>query len=288
MDYILEVENLSKDYKKGDFQLKNISFKLPQGYILGLIGENGSGKTTTLSIILNLKKKKGGIVKLFGKTMDINDVEMKEKIGMVFDMNCFPTTMTSKGISKVFSKIYKNWDESYFFKTLERFNIPINKKIKEYSKGMLMTLSIVVALSYHPQLLVLDEATSGLDPVRREEMLDLFLEFIGNGKNSIIFSSHITNDIEKIADFVSFIHQGETFLNDEKDNLIYNYGIMRCGKEQFLQLEKEEVVRYLRKDYEYRILISKKKKFENQYPNIIIDNPSLEEIIYLISKGERP
>jgi ABC-type multidrug transport system, ATPase component len=256
VEYILEVKNIQKRYPKSDFQLKDVSLKLPYGSILGLIGENGSGKTTTLSIILNLRKRDSGTVTLFGKEMLDHDLELKEKIGVVFDMNCFPTHLTAKEISKIYAGVYSKWDEYYFFQTLERFNIPPKRKLKEYSKGMLMTLAILIAMSYHPQLLILDEATSGLDPVCREEMLELFLEFIGDEKKSIIFSSHITTDVEKIADYVTFIHQGSTITNEKKDNLIYEYGIVRCGKEQFKTLDKKYIVKYLKRDYEYSVLVT--------------------------------
>ncbi len=285
MNYILEVEKLQKTYPKSDFQLKNASFKLPYGSILGLIGENGSGKTTTLSMILNLRKKDAGAVKLFGQEMTDEDIALKEKIGVVFDMTCFPKTVTAKEISRIYRGIYTKWDEYYFFQTLKRFDISPTKKLKEYSKGMLMTLAIVSALSYHPQLLVLDEVTSGLDPVRREDMLELFLEFVGDEKNSIIFSSHITTDIEKIADYVSFIHQGETILNEEKDTLIYQYGIIRCGKEQFEQLDQKYVIKYLKRDYEYSVLVSNQDMYTENIHNIVVDNPTLEEIIFILSKG---
>jgi len=286
MDYILEVENLHKTYKKENFQLKDVSFKLPYGSIMGFIGENGSGKTTTLSIILNLKNKDKGVVKLFGREMTDKDIDIKEKIGVVFDMNCLPKSANATEIAKVYENIYSRWDNEFFFKTLERFKIEKNKKIKDYSKGMLMTLSIITALSYHPQLLILDEATSGLDPVRREEMLELFMEFVQDEKNSILFSSHITTDIEKIADYVTFIHDGQTTITAEKDSFIYKYGIVRCGKDIFESLDKKYIVKYLKKDYEHLVLISDRNAYQIQSEKLIVENPTLEEIIYLLSKGE--
>ena len=285
---ILEIKNLKKTYRDSDFKLDDITFNVPYGSILGLIGENGSGKTTILNLILNLRKKDSGTISLFNEFLHDADknVDWKEKIGVCFDTDCFPENLTANDLSKIYKRIYKKWDEKLYFSLLKKFSIKKDKKISGYSKGMKKTLSILTALSYHPQLLIFDEPTSSIDPVRREELLDLFLDFVENESNSIIFSSHITTDIERVADYVSFIHNGKSLITEVKDTLIYEYGIIRCGFSEFKKLDKEKIISFLKRDYEYTVLVSDQRIYSVN-SNIIIENPSLEEIAYLLSRGER-
>lgn len=282
---LLEINQLGKKYKKSNFELKDISLNVPYGSIVGMIGENGAGKTTILSIILNLRKKDSGNINLFNTDWEKGNSDFKEKIGVVFDENCFPKTFTAKDISVIYKRIYKKWDEEYFFSLLEKFSVQREKTLGEYSKGMEKIVSIITAMSYHPQLLILDEPTSSLDPVKREEVLDLFLEFVEDERNSILFSSHITTDIEKVADYVTFIHQGEALLTEVKDTLIYEYGIIRCGRDEFNRISKDSMVAYYKRDYDYTILVSVKEGLIDS-ENRVIENPSLEEIATILSKGE--
>ena len=190
--------------------------------------ENGAGKTTTIGCILNTVRKDSGTVKLFGKEMRDTDTDIREKIGVVYDGDNFPGFWTAKQLSQVMEGIYTQWDHALFQKYSEDFHLPVKQKIKNYSRGMTMKLAIAVALSHHPQLLILDEATNGLDPIMRDEMLDVFLEFVQEESHSILLSSHITSDLEKVADYITFIHNGKLILTASKNDLVYHYAVMRC------------------------------------------------------------
>ena len=199
MENILEVKNLSKKYK--DFELKNINFKLKKGMIMGFIGENGAGKTTTIKAILDIIKNYKGEIKIFGLDNKKNEKMIKEDIGVVLDDMFFPEILMPIDINSIMKDNYKNWDSNLYFKYLSDFSLPKNKQIKTFSKGMRKKLEIVTALSHHPKLLILDEPTSGLDPIARNEVIDIFQDFIQNEECSILLSSHITTDLEHIADF---------------------------------------------------------------------------------------
>lgn len=237
MENILELREVSKRFLGSDFALEKLSFSLPYGAILGFVGENGAGKTTTIRCILNTVKKDGGTVKLFGREMQDRDTDIREKIGVVFDGDNFPGFWTANQLSEVMGGIYSQWDNALFQKYLADFRLPPKQKIKSFSKGMTMKLAIAAALSHHPQLLILDEATSGLDPVMRDEMLDVFLDFVQEEDHSILLSSHITSDLEKIADHITFIHNGKLIMTASKNDLSYNYAVMRCKESQFLALD---------------------------------------------------
>ena len=287
MENILELQQISKTYAKSNFTLDKVSFSLPYGSILGFVGENGSGKTTTIGCILNTIMKDSGTVKLFGKEMLDTDTDMREKIGVVYDGDNFPAHWTAKQLSKVMEEFYSQWDNSLFQKYMKDFNLPVNQKIKHYSRGMTMKLAIAVALSHHPQLLILDEATSGLDPIVRDEMLDVFLEFIQEEDHSILISSHITSDLEKIADYITFIHNGKLIMTASKNDLVYNYAVMRCKESQFLALDPDDIIAYRKRDFQIDVLIPNAKEAERKYKNAVIDHVSVDEILLLLVKGER-
>lgn len=249
MENILELQEVSKTFPKSDFTLDHITFSLPYGSILGFVGENGAGKTTTIDCIMNTVKKDSGTVKLFGKEMLDTDTDIREKIGVVYDGDNFPAYWTAKQLSEVMEGLYTQWDRSLFGRYLEDFCLPAKQKIKHYSKGMTMKLAIAAALAHHPQLLILDEATSGLDPVMREEMLDIFLEFVQDESHSILLSSHITDDLEKIADYIAFIHDGKLLMTASKNDLVYQYAVMRCRESQFLALEPNDIIAYRKRDH---------------------------------------
>lgn len=217
MENILELQRVSKTFPGSDFALDNVSFALPYGAVLGFVGENGAGKTTTIGCILNTVNRDSGTVKLFGREMSDGDTDMREKIGVVYDGNNFPVYWTPRQLSKIMGGLYKNWDAVLFEKYLDTFDLPAKQKIRHYSRGMTMKLAIAAALSHHPQLLILDEATSGLDPVVRDDMLEVFLDFVQEEDHSILLSSHITSDLEKIADYISFIHHGKIIMTVSKN-----------------------------------------------------------------------
>ena len=284
MENILEVKNLCKQYNQ--FELKNVNLTLPKGMIMGLIGENGAGKTTTIKSILNLTNSTGEI-NIFGLNVKKYDKKIKQNIGVVLNENFFSEYLNPKDINKIMKNIYKNWDEKLYFKYLEDFKLPQNKISKEFSSGMKMKLKIAVALAHHPKLLILDEPTSGLDPVARSEILDIFQDFIQNGENSIFVSSHITSDLEHIADYITFINDGEIVLSKTRDELLEEYGIVKCSKAEFEKINKKDYVKYKVNRYEYDVLVENKSEFKRKYDFNVIDKPTLEDIMLIYIKGEK-
>lgn len=285
MENILEVKNIEKTYPNDGFKLNKINFDVPKGSIVGIIGENGSGKTTTLNLILGLKSKDGGTVKIFGREFNIDDVDIKEKIGVSFDEIYLPSNLNAKEISKIYKSIYRGWDEKYFFSSLSNFGIDNGKKIGDYSKGMQKMLSIVIAMSHSPELLILDEPTSSLDPVKRSEVLEKFQEFIEDGDRSIVFSSHITTDIEHICDYVVFINKGNLIFASPTIELLYENCIARCTSESFNKLNKLNMIGYLQKNNQVVVLLKSRDDLDQSIDNIIIENPTLEEIMNIYSRG---
>lgn len=286
MTNALEVNNLSKCYKNSNFNLDNINFNIPQGSIVGLVGKNGAGKSSTINSILNIIKKDSGTITIFNETMQDTNTAIREDIGVVFDTCHFHESLTPKNLNAIFKGIYKNWDSNIFFTNLEKFNLPENKKIKTLSRGMMMKLSLSVALSHQAKLLILDEATAGLDPVAREEILDTFLDFVEDENNSILISSHISTDLEKIADYIIIIDAGKIILNQNKDVLIYQYGIARMKEKDFNTLDPKEYLASRKRGLQFEVLIENKKSFATNHPNIIIDNSNIDEILALLTKGD--
>ncbi|WP_042347293.1 ABC transporter ATP-binding protein [Bacillus massiliigorillae] len=285
MDAIVNVENISKDY--GNFKLQNVSFQVPKGSIMGFIGENGAGKTTTLKMILNLIKKDSGNITLFGMDHIKHEKQIKEDIAVVFEESYFYNELTTKDIAKLMRKVFHNWDDPLFNSYLMKFNLPSHKMIKEFSKGMKMKLSIATALSHHPKILILDEATSGLDPVIRNEILDVFLDFIQDEEHSIILSSHITTDLEKIADYITFINDGKIIFSKSKDELIYEYGVLKCGIHDFQNIDSSDIIGYRKSEFGYEILVQNRKAIALKYPNFIIDSANIEDIMLYYVRGEK-
>ncbi len=283
MENILEIKNLSKKYNS--FELKNINIELPKGTIMGFIGENGAGKTTTIKSILNIINKDSGQIKIFG--LDNKETKIKEDIGVVLDDSFLSEYLNPLDINKIMKNIYKNWDEKLYFKYIEDFKLSKEKISKEYSSGMKMKLKIAVALSHHPKLLILDEPTLGLDPIARNEILDIFQEFIQDENKGIFVSSHITSDLEHIADYITFINNGEIIFSKTKDELLESYGIARCSKEQFDKIKKEDYIKYKKNKYEYDVLIENKYEFRKNYNISVIDKTSLEDIMLIYIKGEK-
>ena len=286
MENILELQQVSKTFPKSDFNLENVTFSLPYGAILGFVGENGAGKTTTIGCIMNTITKSSGTVKLFGKEMTDADTEVREKIGIVYDGSNFPGFWTAKQLAEVMAGLYTRWDNSLFQKYLEDFHLPSKQKIKHYSKGMAMKLAIAAALAHHPQLLILDEATSGLDPIGRDEMLDVFLGFVQEETHSILLSSNITSDIEKVADYITFIHNGKLLMTVSKNDLVYNYAVLRCKESQFLALDPGDILAYRRRDLQTDVLVPDIRNAQRKYRDVVIDHASIEEIMLLLVKGE--
>ncbi len=276
---------LVRDLCKGfdGFLLDHVSFQVPKGRIVGFIGENGAGKSTTINLILDELKRDHGQIQIFGKENTISSV--REEIGVVFDECNFHDVFNTSDIEKILSGVYKSWDSSLYRQYLKRFKIPERKPIGSFSKGMKMKLSIICAMAHKPKLLILDEATTGLDPVVRDEMLDLFLEFIQDEERSIFFSSHITSDIQKIADYVILIHQGKIIFEEQKDDLVYRLGILKCGKEQFASISPDDYLIHRITNVNVECLVRDKQAIRHKYKNIVVDNATLEEIMLFYIKG---
>lgn len=282
MDAILQVENLTKHYP--DFTLDHVSFSVPKGTIIGLIGENGAGKSTTINAILDLIHKDDGVVTFWEQELS-SAKWLKEDIGVVFDGINFYETLTPAKVGKIAKAAYSRWDNHLYKDYLKRFQLPTDKEIKQMSKGMKVKLCIAVALSHKPKLLILDEATSGLDPVMRDDILDVFLEFVQNENHSIMMSSHITTDLEKVADYITFIHQGKVVFSKRKDDLRYHYGIIRCGAAIFDQIDKQEILAYRKEDYQWNVLVADKEKAKKKYKNAVVDDATIDDILLLYVKG---
>ncbi|MDE6627546.1 MAG: ABC transporter ATP-binding protein [Lachnospiraceae bacterium] len=286
---VLEVKNLCKTFRQSEFALNNVSFTLPSGAIMGFVGGNGAGKTTTLGCILGTLKKDSGLVKLFGEEVIGNDidVDIKEQIGVAYDASNFSGELTPQRLAKIMQGIYRQWDQDVYLQYLERFHLPLNQKISTFSKGMTMKLAIAVAVSHSARLLVLDEVTSGLDPIVRDEVLDIFLDFVQDESRSILISSHITSDLEKVADYITFIHDGKILLSASIDDLRYKYGIARCKSEQFEQMHKEDVVSYIEKDYQVDVLVSDRDNILKKYGSLTMDNALIDDILMLLVRGKK-
>ncbi|WP_317366511.1 ABC transporter ATP-binding protein [uncultured Tyzzerella sp.] len=282
MDNVLEVKNLTKKYK--DVGIENISFNVPKGSIVGLIGRNGAGKTTTIKTILDIAKKDSGEVVILGDS-DINE-KIKNNIGVVFDGDTFPETLTVKNLNNILKNIYKNWNEELYFKYVEKLELPVDKKFKQFSKGMKMKLSIIVSLSYDAKLLILDEPTSGLDPVVREEILDIFLDFIQDENKGILVSSHITSDLEKVADYIVFIDKGNVIFFESKDKIIYEYGILKCSQEDLKKIDNKYILKKIKKNYGYDAVLNDREHIKQQYPSLIIDTCTIDELMVIYTKGD--
>lgn len=285
MEYALKMESVCKEYP--GFLLDHISLEVPKGCIVGLIGENGAGKSTTIRAALDLIKADSGTI-LFGDTrLHEKEKLKKEEIGVVFDEIHFYETLTPKKVGNISKKAYKNWNQITFDDYLTRFQLPVDKEIKTFSKGMKVKLSMAVALSHSPKLLILDEATSGLDPVMREDILDVFLEFVQDEEHSILMSSHITSDLEKIADYITFIHEGKIVFTEPKDTLIYEYGIIRCKEADLSRIQQENRVAMRKTEHQWEVLVRDKKRAEETYKDMIIDHATIDEIMLLFVKGEK-
>lgn len=273
MDYALELKNVTKRY--GDFVLDNIGLSLPNGCIMGLIGENGAGKSTTIKLILDLIRRDGGFINVLGRDNKRDPKSLKENIGIVMDESCFPENLTVKDVNTIMKNIYRTWDEGVFRSYIRRFSLPEGKIVKDYSRGMKMKLAIATALSHDSRLLILDEATSGLDPVVRDEILDVFLDFIQDEGHSIFMSSHIISDLEKICDYIAFIHQGKLVFSQPKDELLESYGLLKCSPAELRAIDPSAVKGLRKNEFGVEALVLKNRLKGNH----VIDRAGIEDIM---------
>ncbi len=284
MNNYLEVKNLSKSF--AGFRLHDITFTLPKGYIMGLIGPNGSGKTTTIKLILNMLKRTSGEVKILGFDNIIGEQEAKRNLGVVFDSNYFSDEWKISQVEKSVSVFYENWNTQKFSETLEKFHIQPSKKVKELSKGMQMKLMLACAFSYDAKLLILDEPTSGLDPVSRDELLHILSEYIEDGEHSVLFSTHITGDLERAADYITYISYGELFFSGGKDEFIDSFRIVKGGCEELsTDLGKKMLgIRNFSTGFEALV----KTEDLKQFAHLNVEPATIDDIVVFTSKrGEQ-
>jgi ABC-2 type transport system ATP-binding protein len=277
----IEIKGLTKHYK--DFTLDNIDLVLPTGCIMGLIGENGAGKSTTIKLIMDMIRRDSGDIKVLGHDNQSGFEAVKENIGVVLDESYFPEVITAKQVNRIMTYTFKNWDEKVYLAYLDKFSLPLDKAFKDYSRGMKMKLGIAVALSHHAKMLILDEATSGLDPIIRDEILDVFYDFNRDDKHSIFISSHIVSDLEKLCDYIAFIHKGKLFFCEEKDRLLEEYATLKCSKEVFESISSDAVKGKRIGEYGVEALVLRDK-----IPSgIPLNRASIEDIIIYLVREDR-
>lgn len=286
MSAILEVSNLRKDFK--EFSIKDISFTLERGYIMGFIGANGAGKSTTIKLILNLLKKDGGNINVFGLDNIKNEKEIKNRIGIVFDESYYYEELTISEMKRVVAPFYSNWSDSTFNKYIKDFQLPSNRKIKELSKGMKMKFSLALALSHDAELLIMDEPTSGLDPIIRSELLEILTNIIMDENKGIFFSTHITSDLDKIADYVTLIDQGEIVLSDSKDQIMSDYVLVKGSKELLNDNTKKAFISVKENQFGFEGLSKDKQRIRNLFKDkVITEKPQLEDIMLYYTRREK-
>ena len=267
MENAIEIRHLTKDY--GSFKLDDVTFDVPMGTVVGLIGENGAGKSTTIKCILNLIRRDGGEIVLLGRDNITGEREAKEEIGVVLDESTFHDTLRSGDVGKILRKIYKNWDQRFFEQLLKKFDLPEKKTVKDYSRGMKMKLSIAAALAARPRLLILDEATGGQDE-----------------DHAILIASHITTDLEKAADYMVYLHKGRVALQGAKDELLEEYGRLVCGRADLDKVDRAFLVGVRESQFSCEALVRDREKFVRLYPELTVDRVTLDEIMIFTAKGD--
>lgn len=280
----IEINNLVKKYD--GFTLGELDLKLPKGSIMGFVGQNGAGKSTTIKSILNIVRRDSGDIKIFGMDNVENEKQIKEDIAVVFDTFPFHDTLNAATLDKILKRVYRKWNSSTYFKYLEQFNLPLKKKFGQFSKGMKMKLQIAVSLSHDARLLIMDEATSGLDPVVRSEMLDVFMEYMQNEENSILMSSHITSDLERIADSIAFIHNGKIIMSGYKDDILEKHGIIKCSKDMLSCIAEDDIVSARISDFDVSVMIRDREKCTQKYSGALIENVTLDDIMLFYVKSQ--
>ncbi|MDD9149802.1 MULTISPECIES: ABC transporter ATP-binding protein [unclassified Sporolactobacillus] len=282
MNNALEVSNLRKEFR--DFTLNNVSFSLPMGYIMGFVGQNGAGKTTAISLILNMTGRDGGEVKIFGLDNIRDEKKIKQDIAVVFDDIYFVDSWRVREVEKALKNFYNGWSSELYSRYIKNFNLPVNKRVKELSRGMKMKLMLAVAMSHGAKLLILDEPTSGLDPVARDELLEILGAYIEDGKKSILFSTHITSDLERIADYITVIDHGNIFYTGTKDDLLEGYSIVKGGPNDLSGPLQKKLIGLSKTSTGFSGLIRSSEKGLVS-SEMITEQPSIDEILVFISKG---
>ncbi len=282
----IEIKGITKKYD--GFTLENVSFDVPKGSIMGFIGQNGAGKSTTIRSLLNIIPVDNGEISILGLDHLKDEKEIKERIAVVFDELPFHDVFNAKDMSRIFEGIYPKWNRNEYMRYLDRFQLPRKKKIGEFSKGMKMKLQIACALSHEAELLVMDEPTSGLDPVVRDEILRIFMEYLEDGERSILMSSHITSDLEKIADSITYIDRGKILLSGYKDEILENHGVIKCSKEQLAEIDHADIVSARVNAFGAEVMVFDREKASYKYSGLMLDPTSLEEImLYYVNRDKK-
>lgn len=282
----IEINGLTKKYD--GYTLDHVSFSVPKGTIMGFIGQNGAGKSTTIKAILHIIEADEGDVKLLGLDYLKDEKEIKEQVAVVFDEIPFHESFTPLALNKMFTGFFKSWNEETFFGYLDRFQLPRKKKIGKFSKGMKMKLQIATALSRDAKLLVMDEATTGLDPIVRSEMLDVFREYLQDDERSILMSSHITSDLEKIADGVTFIDKGKILLCGNKDEILETHGLIKCTREDMKKIDEADYISARVNDFGAELLVADKASAKKKYPDLLFEKANLEEVmLFYVNQGKK-
>ncbi len=282
----IEIKGITKKYD--GFTLDNVSFNVPKGSIMGFIGQNGAGKSTTIRSLLNIIPVDGGEISLLGLDHIKDEQKIKERIAVVFDEIPFHDIFNAKDMSRIFEGIYPNWNRNEYMRYLERFQLPRKKKIGDFSKGMKMKLQIACALSHNAELLVMDGPTSGLDPVVRDEILRIFMEYLENGERSILMSSHITSDLEKIADSITYIDRGKILLSGYKDEILETHGVIKCSKEQLAEIDTADIVSVRTNSFGAEVMINNREAAYSKYSGLILDPTTLEEImVFYVNRDKK-
>lgn len=284
MENILEVKNLRKDFK--DFSLNDITFSMPKGFIMGFIGPNGSGKSTTIKLIMNLLKKDSGEINVFGLDNIKHEQEIKNRIGFVYDQDYFYEELTISEMKNIISRTYNKWSDETFLKYLKEFDLDNKKKIKNLSKGMKMKFQLAIALSHEAELLIMDEPTSGLDPLVRAELLDILSYIIQDENKGVFFSTHITSDLDKIADYITFINKGDIVFSTSKDEILDNYGIVKGGNDLLDKDVKKNFIGIKENKFGFEGLVDNKQNAIKIFnSDAIIEKPTLEDIMLYYTRG---
>ncbi len=283
MNKILQVRNLSKEFK--GFKLDNISFSMEKGFIMGFIGPNGAGKSTTIKLIMNLLRKDAGEILVFGKDHIRHEKEIKNRIGFVYDENYYYEELTPLQMKRVVAPLYKNWDDNTFTNYMSRFELPLNKQIKDLSKGMKMKYSLAIALSHNADLLIMDEPTSGLDPIVRRELLDILTSVSREENKGVFFSTHITSDLDRVADFITFINEGKIVFSSAKDDVLENYCLVKGANGLIGEEEKRNFIGIRESRFGFEGLAVDRKKIRKMLgESIVIEKPTLDDIMLYFAR----
>ena len=285
MDYAIEIDHLTKHYP--DFTLNDITLHIPSGSIVGVIGENGAGKSTLIRSMLGIIHCDAQHLQYFGQNFRENEKEIKEQIAVIFDHTHFNQKFTPKFIGSLMSRTYRNWNMETYQNYLSHFHIPPTKRLEKFSRGMKMKLEFAIAFSHDARLLILDEATSGLDPIVRDDVLSMIRTFTEEEDHTVLMSSHITSDLDKIADYIAYIHEGRLVFMKSCEEIQEDHGVIHAGKDLLTALNSENVIAYIKEPYSYSILISHRSSIQQTFPDLEIQRPSVEELMLFYAKGEK-